>query len=364
MRDFGMGKNVMEELVRTSLSDFLQHLDKLPDKENVDLYWPLQVVVANVINEVLFGYRFAYDDCKPLIDYVNRLNELNESNAENMGIAVGMALPALSKLPWIGWHIVGKIKHEMQQINQYVVDNVHRALKDYNIEDEPTCFVHAYKQKMADNENLDDVNLMATCCDFFLAGNETTSTTLRWAMLILAKHVEIQEKLRSEIHSVVGKDRLPIMADQVKMPFARACMLEVQRFANVLGMNVPRVAVNDVTIRDVFIPAGTWVNGDIHYVMENDPHFVNSDEFRPERYLNDDGETLRKDLVERTLPFSLGKRACAGESLARAELFLGLTSIVQHYRILPREGEAIDLEPAFVTTIILPKTQNFRLEKV
>ncbi|GMR45147.1 hypothetical protein PMAYCL1PPCAC_15342, partial [Pristionchus mayeri] len=360
MRDFGMGKNVMEELVRSSLTDFLQHLDKLPDKSNVDLYWP--PVVANVINEILFGYRYAYDDCKPLIDYVTRFNELMESVSENLGIAVGMAVPSLAKLPWIGWHIVGRIKHEMQTINKYVVDNVGRALKDYGVEDEPTCFVHSYKQRIAMNEHLDDLNLMATCADFFIAGQETTSTTLRWAMLIMAKHGDVQEKLRSEIHSVVGMDRLPMMADQVKMPFARACALELQRFANVLGMNVQRVTVNDVTIRDVTIPAGTWVNGDIHYLMANDPHFVNPQEFRPERYLNDDGVALRRDLVERTLPFSLGKRVCARESLARAEIFLGLTAIIQHYRILLREGEVIDLEPTLVSTFVLPKAQNFRIE--
>ncbi|GMS94793.1 hypothetical protein PENTCL1PPCAC_16968, partial [Pristionchus entomophagus] len=363
MRDFGMGKNVMEELVRSSISDFLQHLEQLPDKSNVDMYWPIQVVVANVINEVLFGYRYKYDDCKPLTDYVTRFNELMESVSENIGIAIGMAFPSLARLPWIGWHILGRIKHEMQEINQYVVDNVGRALKDYNVEDEPTCFVHAYRQRMDENKNLDNVNLMSSCADFFIAGQETTSTTLRWAMLILAKHGEIQDKLREEILAVVGTERLVTMADQVKMPYSRAVVLELQRFANVLGMNVQRVTLKDVQIRGQTIPAGTWVNGDIHYLMANDPVFVRPEEFRPERYL-DTNMIMRKELVERTLPFSLGKRVCAGEGLARVEIFLGLVSIVQHYRILPREGEEIDLEPSMAATFKLPKPQRLRLEKV
>ncbi|KAF8373261.1 hypothetical protein PRIPAC_79690, partial [Pristionchus pacificus] len=181
---------------------------------------------------------------------------------------------------------------------------------------------------------------MSSCVDFLIAGQDTTSTTLRWAMLIMAKHVYVQENMRQEILEVVGTERLPTVADQVK-----------------------RVTLNDVQIRGHKIPAGTWVNGDVRYIMSNDPVFVKPKEFKPERYLHEDGVTLKRDLVERTLPFSLGKRACAGEGLARVEIFLGPTSTIQHYRILPPEGMEIDLEPNVAATFRNPKPQNLRLEK-
>ncbi|GMS92973.1 hypothetical protein PENTCL1PPCAC_15148, partial [Pristionchus entomophagus] len=197
----------------------------------------------------------------------------------------------------------------------------------------------------------------------FLAGQETTTTTLRWAMLIFAKNPEIQDKLRQEVHSVVGKDRIPFMADQPKMLYARACVLELQRFANILATNVQRVAVRDVEIRGQIIPKDTWINADIHYLMANDPLFEKPEEFRPERYIAADGKSLRKDLVERTIPFSIGKRVCAGEGLARVELFLGLTSTFQHFEISPRPGHPIDLEPK-QGQIILPKPQKLRIQRI
>ncbi|GMS92996.1 hypothetical protein PENTCL1PPCAC_15172, partial [Pristionchus entomophagus] len=96
--------------------------------------------------------------------------------------------------------------------------------------------------------------------------------------------------------------------------------------------------------------------------MANDPLFENPEEFRPERYLHEDGKTLRKDLVEHTIPFSIGKRVCVGEGVARVELFLGLTTTIQKYRITPCEGAEIDLVPP-PNAILLPKDQELCIKK-
>ncbi|KAF8372532.1 hypothetical protein PRIPAC_78961 [Pristionchus pacificus] len=362
MRDFGMGKNLMEEQVRSSVADYTVHLDGIEDKEHVNFRWPIQVMVANIINDVLFGFRYKYDDCQPLMDYVNGFSKMMEDMTQNPGFFLALAVPAIRNWPVIGWYTVGKQRAEFQKLSQYIVKNVDKCLKDYNVEDEPTCFVHAYKQKIGQNEYLDETNLMATCADFFLAGMETTTTTLRWGMLFFAVNQDAQEKLRKEIHEVVGTERLPQMADQPKMPYARACVLEMQRRANILQTNV-RVTVRDVEIRGHTIPKGTWVNGDIHYLMANDPMFENPEEFRPERYLHDDGKTMRKELVEHTIPFSIGKRVCAGEGIARVELFLGLTSTFQHFRLSACEGADIDLTPP-PGQILVPKDQCLRVQKV
>ncbi|GMT10062.1 hypothetical protein PFISCL1PPCAC_1359, partial [Pristionchus fissidentatus] len=368
LRDFGMGKNLMEEqassFVRSSIADYIDHLDSIEDKDNVDLRWPIQVMVSNVINEVLFGKLYTHKECAPLMKYVTDLDKFLDLFSNSTAVMFGIGFPFLARVPWIGWHVFGKFKDHMDTVNEYILENVERNLAEYvDVDDEPTSFVQAYAQKMRTNERLDKVNLMATCADFFMGGQETTTTTLRWATLLLAQDQELQDKLRAEVHSVVGRDRLPTMADQVQMPFSRACVLELQRYANILVSNVMRVTVRDVEIRGHVIPSGTWVNGDIHYIMANDPFFENPEEFRPERYLEADGKTLKKDLVERTIPFSMGKRACAGKGIAAVELFLGLTATFQHFRISPREGEEVDLEvPPGV--MLIPKLQKVRIERV
>ena len=74
------------------------------------------------------------------------------------------------------------------------------------------------------------------------------------------------------------------------------------------------------------IRQGTAVLPDIHQIHTRDPNFEDAEAFRPERYLEEDGKTLRKvrhcslnreyesqDLYDRTIPFGVGKRNCAGE---------------------------------------------------
>ncbi|GMS92971.1 hypothetical protein PENTCL1PPCAC_15145 [Pristionchus entomophagus] len=120
LRDFGMGKNLMEEQVRSSIADYIAHLSAIEDKDNVDMRWPVQVMVANIINEALFGYRYKHEECQPLMRYVEvlqkkRFNEISqrynlkmiEHMSDSKGLLLGMGFPFLTNLPIIGWYTYG-----------------------------------------------------------------------------------------------------------------------------------------------------------------------------------------------------------------------------------------------------------------
>lgn len=64
--------------------------------------------------------------------------------------------------------------------------------------------------------------------------------------------------------------------------------------------------------------------------------------------------------LEQVIPFSMGKRMCAGEGLARMELFLGLATILQKYRILPPKDAPLDMTPV-EASIYLPKANNLQM---
>ncbi|GMR54452.1 hypothetical protein PMAYCL1PPCAC_24647 [Pristionchus mayeri] len=358
LRDFGMGKNLMEEKVRLSARNMVDFINK-KDLSDTDLRWSIQVFVSNIINEFLFGFQFPFDDCDKLMNFVLGLNTAIQVISRSKLMPIIFMLPWIRHLPIVSY-FWGKHKERFDKMIGYVREQA-EAVK-YNPSEEPTCFVQAFHKN---NKDKRFEQLLSCCSDLFNAGQETTTTTLRWAMLLMASHQEVQEKLRSEILSVIGRDRVASMADKAKMPYASAVINEIQRRANIVAPNpvlFHRTTV-DTEIAGFKIPENTLINGDFHQMMKADPLFEDPDRFWPERYIAEDGVTLKKELVERTIPFGIGKRQCAGEGLARTELFVGLISLIQNFRILPLPGKTIDLEPIYAN-IHFPKPQNIRLERI
>ncbi|KIH60893.1 hypothetical protein ANCDUO_08846 [Ancylostoma duodenale] len=73
-----------------------------------------------------------------------------------------------------------------------------------------------------------------------------------------------------------------------------AAIKEIQRCANIVGVNVPHRTVRDTNIGPFEIPADTLVIGQIHNVLANSPVFEDTEQFRPERFLLEDGVTPNK----------------------------------------------------------------------
>ncbi|XP_016075358.1 PREDICTED: cytochrome P450 2C21-like isoform X2 [Miniopterus natalensis] len=195
-------------------------------------------------------------------------------------------------------------------------------------------------------------NLITTLWDIFNAGTETTSTTLKYGLLLLLKHPEVTAKVQEEIKRVVGRERSPCMQDRSHMPYTDAMVHEVQRYANLIPTNLPHVVNQDVKFREYFIPKGTSVVTCLTSVLHSDKEFPNPKKFDPGHFLDESGNFKKSKYF---MPFSAGKRACVGESLARMELFLLLTHILQHFTLKPLvDPKDIDTTPSCIGLCSLP----------
>ncbi|XP_068136105.1 cytochrome P450 2K6-like isoform X2 [Hyperolius riggenbachi] len=246
----------------------------------------LNAAVANIIASMLLNQRFDYDD-PTLLKLMNLVNE----NARLMGEPMAQEKP------------------------------------------ESTLCYH-------------DDNLIALIAQLFAAGIETVYTTLRWGLLLMIKYPEIQKKVQNEIDRVIGTTP-PKMEHKKQMPYTDAVLCEVQRFGDIAPNNFPHSTCHDVTLRGYFIPKGTTIIPLLSSVLRDKVYFAKPYEFYPEHFLDEDGHFKNNEAF---IPFSAGKRNCAGETLARMELFLFFTALLQNFTFQAPPGAVVDLTPALSST--------------
>ncbi|XP_053123286.1 cytochrome P450 2G1-like isoform X2 [Hemicordylus capensis] len=299
--------------------------------------------ISNVICSIVFGDRFDYQDKQFLL-----LNNLITQRFRFAG-------SYLSTLYNIFPEIMGKMPgahHKGYQCSQQIISFIQERVRMQQATWDPCnprnyidCFLAKMEQEKQNQDSEFCLeNLVMSTFNLFFAGTETISTTLRYGLLILLKYPQIQDRLHEEIDRVIGQDRIPATEDRNKMPYTEAVLHEIQRFSDVFPMSLPHTVTHDTHLRGYLLPKGTYIYPLLNTVHCDPEHHANPDTFDPERFLDPQGGFKRRDAW---MPFSAGKRVCLGEGLARAELFLFFTAILQSFTLAsPLPPGKISLEPA------------------
>ncbi|XP_069799553.1 cytochrome P450 2G1-like isoform X2 [Dendropsophus ebraccatus] len=285
--------------------------------------------VSNVISSVVFGSRFQYDDAR-----FHRMLDIFYETFELMSSIWGQIQ---DMVPMIMNHLPGphqKITTLLEELNDFIAERVkldQETLDPQNPRDYIDCFLIKMQEEKDNPESEFNMrNLILTLNNLFFAGGETVATTLKHGFLVLLRYPDIQVKIQKEIDDVIGRNRQPNTEDRSKMPYTDAVIHEIQRFSNVIPMNAPHSATRDTNFRGYTIPKGTGVCALLCSVLEDPTYFSTPDKFNPNHFLDSEGNFKRNDAF---VPFSLGKRLCLGEGLARMELFLFFTSVLQNFKL-------------------------------
>lgn len=115
-----------------------------------------------------------------------------------------------------------------------------------------------------------------------------------------------------------------------KMPYTEAVLHEVLRFCNIVPLGIFHATSEDAVVRGYSIPKGTTVITNLYSVHFDEKYWKDPDMFYPERFLDSNGYFTKKEAL---IPFSLGRRHCLGEQLARMEMFLFFTSLLQQFHL-------------------------------
>ncbi|XP_068105561.1 cytochrome P450 2G1-like [Hyperolius riggenbachi] len=340
LRNFGMGKRSVEERIQEEAHFLVEEFGKT-EGTPFDPTFFLSCAVSNIICSVVFGNRFDFDDQRflSLLKYINGILRF-------MGTPLNLLL---YNFPQLFRHIPGphqRIVKYISELRTFVREKVEESKESLDPQS-PRHFIDCFLVKMQQDQKNPDTefhleNLVASTVNLFFAGTETVSSTLRYGFLILLKYPEIQAKIQNEIDQVIGH-RYPSADDRSRMPYTEAVIHEIQRFSDVIPVGLPHTTAEDVVFRNYTIPKGTDVLPLLTTSLKSPEQFPDPRVFLPERFLDDQGNLKKCPAL---LPFSAGKRICPGEGLARMELFLFITTILQKFTLTTTvPQDELDLSP-------------------
>ncbi|KAL8575270.1 hypothetical protein ACOMHN_001815 [Nucella lapillus] len=364
LRSLGIGKPRFTTNVLKEIQEFIKTVRQL-NGQATDLSQITNVSMSNNICNVVFGRRFEYD-CESFLRYL----ELMRANLQLI-----RSTNLLNFIPWLSFlpgDLFGAKKilqnvAEMErcflipQIQQHIErenerergkDGVVANDKDNGDDDDgdhdddngPVDFISAYllriKRQQSTEENTSLLqehlnNLEWTVSDLFVAGTETLTNALLWVLLYLIHFPRVQNECFRQIRDVLGLTTQPTARHRLKLPYVEATILETLRIADIGATGLQHGVSRDVEFRGFRIPQGAIVVPFLHTALNDVAVWGDPQCFRPERFLDPGSGSVVKR--EEFIPFSIGRRSCPGDGIARLQLFLYVTSLLQNFRFLPAE---------------------------
>jgi cytochrome P450 / NADPH-cytochrome P450 reductase len=209
----------------------------------------------------------------------------------------------------------------------------------------------------ASGEQLDDLNIRYQINTFLIAGHETTSGLLSYAIYALLKHPEILQKAYEEVDRVFGHDlgAKPTYQQVTQLTYIAQILKETLRLwppAPVYGIT----PLQDETIGGQYqLKKGTFISilvGALH--LDKSVWGEHPEVFNPEHF-SKEAEAARP--VNAWKPFGNGQRACIGRGFAMHESILALGMVLQRFRLLDHTRYQLQLKEALTI-----KPEGFKIK--
>ncbi len=344
LKDLGLGKEISEKLIAEEAKELCDELEAHTGEalNMVDYLW---VSVFNVLWRIVSSEKLGRDDerVKSLMSIFAPKNDSGDTVLKNLLTSIGLpAMYFLSRFFNVDsfmktiqkGDITGYILSVMEHHEKTFQDDSKRDFVDFFIEE-------AQKGGKESFRGLEGrKNLRGLIGDFFAAGGGTTATGLLFTIMYLIKYPEVQDKVVKEINGITGRSRQLGTSDMARTPYTNAVILEVIRMRDRDALIIPHHASASGWVGKYFIPKDTIIQMSKGAVLHNAEHFDEPGKFNPERFLDGDGKFINDPKVG--IAFGMGKRRCPGETMARMELYIFITHLLDRF-ILKAHGDPKDL---------------------
>ncbi|XP_068249608.1 cytochrome P450 3A31-like [Palaemon carinicauda] len=323
---------MMMPLMRDCVEVFLKKCDELAEsKEEFNAHYELQCLTLDVIDRcaMALDLNCIQNPTNPIIDRIRKVF----SSDMSLFFELVFTLPEFARYlaplrkfsnfvstqEFVIGHIDKVISRRKENPEMYSRQDALQLLMDAT---DPTS---DSKTKLTEREVVENAYL------FVLAGYETTSNALSYAIHLLSVHPETQDLIEREVREACG-DELPSYEDLAKLPYTEAVMCESMRMYPPITSFVTRKASSDIVYEGMKIPKGMFVEASVWSIHHDEDIYPDPHTFKPERFLPENKQNYHPLAF---LPFGAGPRNCIGTRFAMMESKLALASIVSKFIINP-----------------------------
>ncbi|XP_072007056.1 cytochrome P450 1A1-like isoform X2 [Engystomops pustulosus] len=319
----------LEEYVCAEASDLvntMQHLSK--DLGGFNPSALITLTVANVVCALCFGKRYNHSDKEFL-----RIIEVNNDVQKVSG--AGLLADFIPLFKYFPFKALKELKKFIRSFNDFITKSVQEHYDSH------------------DENNIRDITdaLIKLCND---RNNTDKNYRLSNEMIVSS----VNDIFGAD--DIIGTSRSPRFEDRKYLHYTEAFINEVLRHSSFLPFTIPHCTTMDTNLNGYFLPKNTAVFVNMYQVNHDQTVWRDADLFIPERFLDESGH-IDKSLIDKVFIFGMGVRKCVGEDVARNEMFIFLTTILQQLKLVKDPEHDLDLTPVFGLTM-KTKPYNLRTE--
>ncbi|KAG6499232.1 hypothetical protein ZIOFF_038989 [Zingiber officinale] len=327
---------------------------EIADKASAQTPFNLSQMVMSMTNELVIRAAFG-DDCKQKAEF---LDLVRETLSYVTSFAVADMYPSLKFLDTLtGLKFqLERTRDKLDKIFEEIISQRQVALAAEQAEEDLLIDVLL---KLKDDRSLEFPvtydSVKAVIMEIFLAGTETASTVIEWAMSELIKNPKAMEKVQKEMREAMkGKTNLE-ESDILKFSYLNLVIKETMRLHPPVPLLMPRVCKETCEVMGYRVPAGALVLINA-FALGRDEQYWGSDaeSFKPERF--EGGSVDFKGFNFEFLPFGVGRRLCPGITFGLSAVEVGLAHLLFHFNWkLPRGMKIEFLDMTEISGVTAPR---------
>ncbi|KAF5448359.1 hypothetical protein F2P56_028903 [Juglans regia] len=319
-------KRLLRKLSHNSCKDFAK-----VELKSLFTELTFNIVMRMVAGKRYYGYGEGVKDEEEARQFREIMKEVTANGgASNPGEFV----------PLLQWIDLGGLEKRMKRLAKRTDAFLQGLIDEKRREEQGNTMIdHLLSLQKSQPEYYTDQIIKGLILVFLVAGTDTSSVTLEWAMSCLLNHPDALKKARAELDGQIGQEKIVNESSVSQLCYLQNIISETFRLYPAAPLLLPHVSSEDCTIEGYDVPSNTIVLINAWAIHRDPSVWDNATDFKPERF--ESGRGLGD--AHKLMPFGLGRRACPGAGLAQRMVGLTLGSLIQCFEWERVSEQEIDM---------------------